>query len=234
VARAAALERVDVSGGIAIFVKTPGYSAVKTRLAAGIGEQAAQAWYQRAAAAVAAVAQRAAAEQGASVYWAIAETAALTHGAWSFLPRLPQGEGGLGGRMGRDHATLVERHGAGVLLGADTPQIAAVLLRRALQWCGHPLPRHVLGPARDGGFWLYAGNRVTPIAVWESVTYSRPDTAQQFRRVLKAPAAWLELPTLTDVDSAADLSAMDTELASLSGLLPEQIALRTWLAANRS
>ena len=223
-----------MSGGIAIFVKTPGHSGVKTRLAAGIGEQAAQEWYQQAAVAVAAVAQRAAAENGATVYWAVAETAALTHGAWSFLPRLPQGEGGLGARMGRVHATLVERHGTGMLLGADTPQIAAVLLGRALNWCEHPLPRHVLGPARDGGFWLYAGNRVSPLAVWESVTYSQPDTAYNFRAAFKARAAWLELPTLTDVDSAADLSALDAELASLSTCLPEQAALRRWLAGRRS
>ena len=223
-----------MSGGIAIFVKTPGHSAVKTRLAAGIGEPAAREWYERAAVAVAAVAQRAAAEHGATVYWAVAEAAALTHGAWSFLPRLPQGDGGLGARMGRVHATLVERHGTGVLLGADTPQIAAVLLRRALHWCEHPLPRHVLGPARDGGFWLYAGNRATPLAVWESVPYSQPDTGHNFRAAFKARSAWLELPTLTDVDSAADLETMDAELASLSRLLPEQAALRAWLAGRPS
>jgi uncharacterized protein len=222
-----------VSGGIAIFVKTPGHSAVKTRLAAGIGAPAAEEWYRRAAAAVAAVAQRAAFEHGATVYWAVAEAAALDHGAWSFLPRLPQGEGGLGARMGRVHAALVERHRTGVLLGADTPQIAAGLLGRALAWCEHPLPRHVLGPAHDGGFWLYAGNRVSPLAVWESVPYSEPDTAHNFRAAFKARPAWLELPTLTDVDSAGDLATMNAELASLPTLLPEQIALRTWLAERR-
>jgi hypothetical protein len=222
-----------VSGAIAILVKTPGYSAVKTRLAAGIGERAACEWYQRAAAAVAAVARAAADEHGATVYWAVAEPGALADGAWPDLPALPQGEGGLGARMGRVHGALVDRHGSGVLLGADAPQIAVAYLVRALHWCEDALPRHALGRARDGGFWLYAGNRVTPLAAWGSVKYSQPDTALSFRAALKAHAAWLELPTLTDVDRSDDLPAMERELASLPKLVPAQQALRAWLAERQ-
>jgi uncharacterized protein len=218
-----------MSGAIAIFVKTPGRSPVKTRLAADIGERAAREWYERAALAVAAVARAAAAEHGAEVHWAVAESAALDDDVWSGLPCLPQGEGGLGTRMGRVHALLVERYRYGVLLGADTPQIAVGHLARALHWCDDALPRHALGPARDGGFWLYGGNRVTPLAVWESVTYSRPDTAVFFRAALKARAAWLELPTLTDVDRADDLPVMQRELATVSTLVPAQQSLRAWL-----
>src|SRR4029079_3252618 len=43
--------------GVAIFVKTPGHSPVKTRLAADRGQAWTEAWYRRAAAAVAAVAR---------------------------------------------------------------------------------------------------------------------------------------------------------------------------------
>lgn len=219
-----------MSGAIAIFVKTPGYSAVKTRLAEGIGEQAAREWYELAAHTVAAVARQAATEHGAEVYWAVAEDAARAHDVWWDLPNLAQGEGGLGARMGRVHAELVARHEAGVLLGADTPQLAVAHLIRALHWCEDALPRHALGPAHDGGFWLYAGNRVTPLAVWESVKYSQADTAFSFRAALKARAAWLDLPTLTDVDRADDLAVMARELASAPTLLPAQQSLRAWLA----
>ncbi|HEV8692715.1 MAG TPA: hypothetical protein VGQ93_00795, partial [Lysobacter sp.] len=61
--------------GLAIFVKTPGYSPVKTRLAADCGRAYAEAWYRRAAAAVASVAKIAADREGIAVYWAVAEPA---------------------------------------------------------------------------------------------------------------------------------------------------------------
>jgi glycosyltransferase A (GT-A) superfamily protein (DUF2064 family) len=35
-----------VSGAIAIFVKTPGYSTVKTRLAAAVGSSVAHEWHE--------------------------------------------------------------------------------------------------------------------------------------------------------------------------------------------
>lgn len=218
-----------MSGAIAIFVKTPGYSAVKTRLAEGIGEQAARAWYEQAAQTVAAVARQAGERHGAEVYWAVAEDAALAHEVWWDLPNLAQGEGGLGARMGRVHAELVARHDAGLLLGADTPQLAVTHLVEALRWCDAASTRHALGPARDGGFWLYAGNRVTPLPAWESVGYSRSDTARNLRAVVGEPEAWLDLPTLTDVDRSDDLAAMERELASISTLVPAQQSLRAWL-----
>jgi hypothetical protein len=50
---------MDLRVGIAIFVKTPGHSPLKTRLAAGIGIDAAREFHMLAAQAVAAVARKA-------------------------------------------------------------------------------------------------------------------------------------------------------------------------------
>lgn len=218
-----------MSGAVAIFVKTPGHSPVKTRLAASVGEAFAIAWYLRAAAAVAEVASAAAGES-AVVYWAVAETEASAAEAWQGLPTLAQGEGTLGARMGRVHHELVRRHGAGLLVGADAPQLAVASLRAALAWCDADEPRQVLGPARDGGFWLYGGNRAAPLTVWESVAYSVAETAAAFRAAFEPFGAWLAAEPLTDVDRGEDLAALRSELAGLAAPQPAQRALAAWLA----
>ena len=218
-----------MSGAIAIFVKTPGYSALKTRLAATVGAAVAAEWHTRAARAVAEVATAAAHDAGTEIYWAVAETDAIAAGVWTKLPNLGQGEGDLGARMGRVHAELVRRHGHALLLGADTPQLSVDDLRAALQWCAVEAPRQVLGPARDGGFWLYAANRATAMARWDDVVYSQADTACQVRACFQDRGEWLVLPTLTDVDRGDDLLPMRRELAALRSPVPAQRALGAWL-----
>ncbi|HEY7905758.1 MAG TPA: DUF2064 domain-containing protein, partial [Wenzhouxiangella sp.] len=137
---------------IAIFVKTPGLSPIKTRLGQSIGEALAETWHQQAALAVAEVAQQA---NIGPVYWAVAEPQGKDSPLWSGHERLIQPKGALGQRMSKVHAQLIERHGGGILLGADTPQLTAEELRMAHAWLETPHPRQVIGPARDGGFWFY-------------------------------------------------------------------------------
>jgi glycosyltransferase A (GT-A) superfamily protein (DUF2064 family) len=204
------------AGGLAIFVKTPGYSALKTRLAAGIGNSAATRWYQAAAAAVVEVAQIAAANVGLHVYWAIAEATALNDPAWRGADRIGQGDGGLGTRMARVHRQLLERHGFALLIGADAPQLAADELRRAARWLQSPLPRAVIGLASDGGFWLFGSNRPLATANWEAVAYSQPDSAQQFRAQMQDCGDWLEVGVLGDVDTAADWPQCQQALRQLA------------------
>jgi uncharacterized protein len=217
-----------MSAGVAIFVRTPQRAPVKTRLAARCGPVYAEGWYRRAAAAVAAVANA----SGLDAYWAVAETEALADEAWTSLPTLVQGDGGLGERMARVHAALVARHGAGILLGADTPQVTAALLSDAAAWL-HAAPRRlVLGPAHDGGFWLFGANVAPPLAAWTSVAYSVADTGRDFRAALAAYGDWRTLPALTDVDHAADLPSVMAALDALDAPVAEQRALRDWMRAH--
>ena len=219
-----------MSVGAAIFVKTPGLSPLKTRLAAAIGAAAATAWYRTAAQATAAVLQDVAL---LTPYWAVAEEPLATGDAWPGLPLLAQGEGDLGTRMGRVHTMLVERHGAGLLLGADTPQLDAAVLAAAAAWLDHPEPRLVMGPARDGGFWLIGANRVLETGAWTAAPCGTAATAAGFRAAMAGAGAWLDLPPLTDVDEQADLAPMLAELAQLAAPLPAQRLLadasRPWI-----
>lgn len=215
-------------GGVAIFVKTPGLSPLKTRLAAGLGRAAAEQWYRLAASAVAAAASRV---PGLTAYWAVAEASPDAHAAWPGLPLLAQGEGELGARMGRVHATLLERHGFALLLGADTPQVDPARLAQAADWLAADEPRLVMGPARDGGFWLLGANRNPAPSDWLRSACGRDDTARGFRDAMARHGDWLTLPTLTDVDEATDLGPMLDELALLDRPLAEQVRLGEWTRA---
>lgn len=212
-----------MNGAIAIFVKTPGFSAVKSRLADERGEHYALDWYAQAAAAVASVARLAQARFGVTAYWAVAERAALH--AWPGLPVLEQGEGDLGTRMAHVHVQLVERHGAGLLLGADAPQLTAHLLGEAIAWVSAPPPRLVLGPATDGGFWLFGGNVTPALSAWTSVRYSAISTAHDLVESMQDIGEWLTLATLTDVDHARDLHSVLHALEALPEPTSEQRAL---------
>lgn len=216
-----------MSGALAVFVKTPGHSAVKSRLAADRGERYVVDWYRRAAAAVASVVRRVQAHHGASAYWAVAEGDALD--AWPGLPSIAQGEGGLGARMSRVHADLVARHGFGLLLGADAPQITGTLLLEAISWLSVPTPRVVLGPAHDGGFWLFGANVAPSLAAWTSVPYSVAHTAHDLRQAMRDLGEWRTLESLTDVDHASDLAAVQQALHALVDPTAEQRTLAEWM-----
>jgi len=209
---------------IAIFVKTPGLSPIKTRLGRRVGRRVAEQWHRRAAACVG-ISARAA---GLPVYWAVAEVDGMQDPLWQGMPCIGQGEGGLGTRMARVHTGIVERHGAGILIGADLPQIETRHLQSAANWLDASDARHVLGPARDGGFWLFGANRPLPKATWESVAYSQDDTAQRFIAAVDAPC-WELLEPMTDLDRADDLPSVRDELDSVTKPSPEQRALARWI-----
>ncbi|MGK7294303.1 MAG: TIGR04282 family arsenosugar biosynthesis glycosyltransferase [Candidatus Wenzhouxiangella sp. M2_3B_020] len=209
---------------IAVFVKTPGLSPIKTRLARRVGRQVAEEWHRRAAGCVGTTA----AATGLPVYWAIAEEDGMQHPLWRHLPRIAQGEGGLGSRMARVHTEIVQRHGAGILIGADLPQIEGRHLETAATWLDARDARHVLGPARDGGFWLFGANRALPGATWESVDYSRADTGRRLIAAIDAPV-WQLLERKTDLDLAGDLPTVLAELEAVPKPTPEQEALAHWL-----
>lgn len=216
------------SCGIAIFVKTPVLSPVKTRLWPGIGRRCAEALYLLSAEAVASVVQQA---NGMQPYWAVAEAAALHSDAWLDLPHLPQGEGSLGERMAHVYRLLRQRHHAALLIGADAPQLAIASLRKAADWLGCVESRLVLGPARDGGFWLFGGNSPLPDQAWTSVRYSAPDTAVEFMRAMRAGGRWLELESLRDIDTADDIPHAIASLTAIDAPTTAQVRLLQWLTS---
>lgn len=218
-----------MNGAVAIFVKTPGFSAIKTRLALELGEALALQFHRLSAAAVASVAHRAQALHRMSVYWAVAESEPKALAQWNDFPSIAQQPGGLGERMARVHAQLVARHGFGVLIGADTPQLALRHLEQARQWLAAPPSRLTLGRAEDGGFWLFGANLAPPLDAWSAVEYSAPGTAAGLHARMRDLGTWQELPVLTDADHAGDLHVVVQALDALPDATPEQQALAAWI-----
>ena len=228
-----------MSGALAIFVKTPGWSALKTRLAAVTGEAYAQHWYRLAADAVASVALRTRDEYGLTAYWAVAEAGAEDE--WTGLPTISQGDGDLGTRMARVHSELVRRHGFAMLIGADAPQLTTHAVGDAIRWlagsANHAPPmsaseypsRMVLGPAADGGFWLFGSSRVIPLQAWTQVPYSQADTCDRFQESMLHYGQWRTLAALTDVDVSADLKPVQRALDALADPTAAQRTLAQWM-----
>ena len=216
-----------MTAALAIFVKTPGLSPVKTRLAAGISAPAALRFHQLAAAATAEVAR--VCEPWLTPYWAIAESVPAAVAAWPDFAPLLQGEGNLGERLHTVYARLQARHGRVLLIGADAPQLTVALLQRALALIDDADTPFVIGEASDGGFWLFGGRTAIPREVWMGVRYSQAQTASELRQHLVPHGAVGSVGHLTDVDNVGDLPALRDALDTLSKPLPAQQALRQWL-----
>lgn len=217
-----------MTGAAAIWVKTPGLSPVKTRLAAGIGTEMAERFHTLSARAVAAVARKAAEEHPELLvpYWAVAERGSA---GWEGLAVVEQGEGGLGERLAHLYDHLLERHGFVLFLGADSPQLTPAALADAAERAGRG--SFVLGPAEDGGFYLFGGSRPLPRQVWTRVHYSETGTLTELEAGLAGYGPIERMKVLLDVDTREDLPHLLRALETADSLLPEQVTLAEWLAA---
>jgi uncharacterized protein len=156
---------------LVIMAKSPRRGAVKRRLASEIGEGAALRFYR---CCLSHSVMRLASDPRWLTLLAVAPDQDSSSPIMPSRPRfqpLPQGSGHLGRRMRR----LFERLPPGpvIIIGSDIPAIRPSHIARAFQLLGRA--DAVLGPARDGGYWLIGMKRIprvlTPFA---SVRWSSP------------------------------------------------------------
>ncbi len=224
-------QMIGCRAALAVFVKTPGLSPIKTRLAERIGRESAEEFFRLSLAAVEATVAAAAELYDICPYWAVAEQAALADSRWLRFPRLHQGTGGLGERLGRVFMDLERRYDAVVAIGGDSPQISPDIIREAFRILRQrPTHRtHVLGCCHDGGFYLVGTNQHVPSNMWCNVPYGTRDAANQLAANLAPHGEIVELPTLTDVDHMEDLVILRDELNSMPSPSPEQLAILNWI-----
>jgi hypothetical protein len=189
---------------IAVFVKTPALSPVKTRLAKSIGKAKALEFYFLSLKAIKEILQ----STGVSVYWAVAEESGLSDPMWQDFKALWTGEGGLGERQHRIYETLLQKHDRVLLIGADAPQISTDILEQAI--VALDTNNLVIGPARDGGYYLFGGRIPTERKIWTSVPWSTSLTRERLEAVL--PSKPFHLQMLTDVDTENDLEFTTKEM----------------------
>ena len=220
---------------IAVWVKTPGYTPAKTRLAKVIGTPAAEEFYRLAVDAAREIVDDACdlAPGRLAPYWVVAEGDVAAHACWSGFPVLAQGDGGLGERLAHVYDVLKSQHRAVLFIGADSPQLTADVLVKAATLLGASSkgPEFVLGPAADGGFYLFGGRRPLPSAAWTGVAYSASSTMAELVAALERVGRVQLLGTTFDVDTIGELLLLRDELAAMSGGGPARRALREWLAS---
>ena len=193
---------------LAVFVKEPRPGAVKSRLAAALGAEAAAEVYR----AIAEEAMRRTAPRRdeydrivafdpPSAGAAIGEWLGVTAGA---LLRQPTGDIGL--RMERVFDELFRRGARRVaLIGTDVPALSHEDVRDALE----SLDEHdvALGPATDGGYYLIALKGPEP-ELFRGIRWSSPDVLTgTLERAARRGLSVRVLRTIGDVDTVEDLAA---------------------------
>ncbi len=178
------------------MAKAPQRGAVKRRLASAIGEGEALRFYRSC---LAHSLMRLARDPRWTTLLAItpdSDCAALHLPAPRKVVRLPQGRGGLGERMQR----LFERlpPGPAVLVGGDIPAMRPMEIARAFRLLGSA--DIVLGPARDGGYWLVGMRRIPRVLKpFASVRWSSEHALADTLANLKGKRVAFAAP-LADVD----------------------------------
>jgi glycosyltransferase A (GT-A) superfamily protein (DUF2064 family) len=220
---------VSPSTALVIFVKTPGASPVKTRLAREIGVEKAEEFYRmslRATEARAKVLQSRI--DGLRVYWAVAEKDCNQSSIWSAFPSLYQGEGDLGDRLSEIYRQSLEAHASVCFIGADSPHISTAQLANCIQKTeSGQRDGFQLGRTSDGGFYFFGGGIRIPEEVWTGIEYSTERTAEELSRRLNAYGSVGSLPADFDVDTYEDLVRL-SELKFRDDLLPEQKEMIAW------
>lgn len=218
------------SHAIAVFVKTPSLSPVKTRLAKDIGAARAEEFYKLSVAAVKEIVTSACIESGSIPFWAVAEPLQDCGFYWKDFEIVEQGSGGLGDRLSHVYGALKKKFDIVTLIGADAPQISSLVLTRPAELLAHKMESSaVIGPADDGGFYLFSSNAELTEAVWKKTTYSTSETLKELLANLWSLHQISMFQALTDVDTATDLPILKRELESVPVLSPAQQTLLTWL-----
>lgn len=200
----AALEADPDRTTLLVFARAPRPGTVKTRLARGIGEERATTLYRRMGRRIVAGVRSAPARM-VVCYDPPDGEAEIQHWLGPSLRRCwPQGGGDLGARMCR----MVERAFTDadrvVVIGTDTPAVDAGTVARAVEALDSA--DVVIGPARDGGYYLMGLRRPHP-DLFAGIRWSTDSVlAATLTRTarLGLSVTWLEVEQ--DVDTADDLT----------------------------
>lgn len=218
------------SGALVVFVKTPGLSPIKTRLAQSLGAELAQEFYERSVRATEALARVALKQcSGLAVYWAVAEMEGLGAEIWSGFPTIYQGEGSLGLRLSNVYQQILRRHEFACFIGADSPHLEVSRLLHGIRETANGVGRQfTLGESDDGGFYFFGGSIPVPEIDWTSINYSVPQTAQELTARLRHHGSVTKIASDFDIDTVDELRRYSDERLMTPELLPEQVEVIRW------
>jgi rSAM/selenodomain-associated transferase 1 len=196
--------RAEGASALAVFVKLPRPGAVKTRLAAEIGPDAAADLYRALAEHVLEATTPRAGEYERLVFFDPPEAAEAMRVWLPGLRLLAQAGEDLGARMSDAFARAFARGASRVaIVGTDAPGVSRETVGAAL--LALEAADVVVGPAEDGGYYLLALRQPRP-ELLSGIAWSTPRVAAQTRaRAATLQLRVRELPALRDVDTLDDL-----------------------------
>ncbi len=189
---------------IVVFARAPVRGQVKTRLAAGVGNDTALAVYRQllertlvmaAGSRLAPVELHVDGDPGHPFIEHVAHQSGATIVA--------QQGGDLGRRMYLALKGVLQQRSSALVIGSDCPVMGTSYLDRALRQleCGTEV---VVGPSEDGGYVLIGANRADE-RLFHNIRWSCDSVMQQTRNALhSADIEFAELETLWDIDHPED------------------------------
>jgi len=191
---------------LVVFLKHPRPGAVKTRLAAAIGAEAAAGLYRALAEQVLEATTPTAGDYERLVFFDPPESLPEMRDWLPGVRLMAQSGHDLGARMADAFARAFARGARRVaIVGTDAPGVSRATVRAALS--ALDAADVVIGPAADGGYYLIALRAPGP-GLFAGIEWSTPDVREQ--TLARAAAAGLsvrELKHLRDVDTLDDLRA---------------------------
>lgn len=220
-----------MSIGLAIFVKTPGLSPVKTRLAKSVGREVAEDFYKLSLKATASFAK---AIKGKipelKIYWAVAEVEGLEKDLWNDFETIPQGDGTLGDRLSFVYDQMLNIHHSVCFIGADSPHLDYLEISNYISTLRKSSPqKFLLGETYDGGFYFFGGSQSIPKEIWTAVHYSTETTCHELCEDLNQVGFIELLSENFDIDRVEDFDNYKKNNFGMNDLLPEQRDLLRWV-----
>ena len=220
---------------LVIFVKTPGLSPIKTRLAKSTSEKFASDFYKQSLMATSAFAKSLKSFfEEMDIVWAIAEEEGLKSEYWREFKQTSQGEGDLGKRLNKVYSNLIKNYDLVIFMGADSPHLSSVDIGKDInRFLEDKNRKFMLGNTRDGGYYLFAGKIPLLDSIWLNVRYSSIYTALDFSSNLKSFGEIFMINESFDIDEKIDLSMYCSPNFSTEGLLQEQIEFIQWVLRSK-
>ena len=200
---------MDADTAVQVFARAPVPGQVKTRLIPAIGAAAATRLHERMLRLT--IEAACAAQIGPVTLWgtpSAADACLRDLGAEYCIALSDQRGRDLGERL---HVALYEglqKHPGAIVVGSDCPSLGAADLRQAAAALLGGADA-VLGPARDGGYYLLGARRAA-FELFEGVDWGSDAVLGQTRtRLTRLSWRWVELATKDDIDRPQDLRLLE-------------------------
>lgn len=196
---------------VLLFVKSPVAGAVKTRLAADVGDERALQIYQSM---VESQLRRIPTEWVVEIHYSPPSDLPMMR-AWLGNDRIyyPQVDGDLGARLEAGIGAALGRGSAAVFaIGGDCPELHASHFREAEAKISSAAFDVVFGPAEDGGYYLVGLQRPAP-ALFKDIPWSSAQTLQASITAARHASLRIHfLPKLRDVDTWEDYLMLEKQI----------------------